>query len=229
MRNALEGKQYVENYVQTLTHEIKSPLSAISGAAELLKENMTEEYRGRFLDNIRSESKRIQAIVDKLLQLSALENRKGLQDQEEIDLSQLLEDLKESLLPLTQKKEITLELSGEDCPSFHGEYFLVRQAAANLIQNAIDFSPQGSTICVAGRKKDQFLELSVTDQGPGIPDYAEPYIFNRFYSLKRPDTGQKSSGLGLSFVKEVAAIHGGAVRLENNPGGGAKAVLSFPV
>ena len=86
MRVALEGKQYVENYVQTLTHEMKSPLAAIQGAAELLGEEMPAERRSRFLANIESETGRLQQLIEKLLLLTSIENRRELQKAEEISL-----------------------------------------------------------------------------------------------------------------------------------------------
>ncbi len=97
MRTALEGKRYVEEYVQTLTHEMKSPLSAIRGAAELLEEDMPLEQRKPFLENIRSESHRIQGLVDRMLQLSALEGRNELRDVDAVDLMDLIGDIAQSL------------------------------------------------------------------------------------------------------------------------------------
>lgn len=230
MRDALEGRKYVERYVQALTHEIKGPLAAIRGAAELLREEMPPEQRARFLENVRNESDRIRTITDKLLLLSSLESRKGLGATERIDLREIVGEVTESLRSDLERKRIRLAVAGERACLLEGDPFLVRHAAANLLQNAIDFSPEGGEVAVAvSVAADGHGELTVRDRGTGIPDYAGEKVFDRFYSLPRPDTGKKSSGLGLSLVKEIALLHGGTIALSNASGGGAAAVLRLPL
>ena len=112
MRDALAGRSYVEEYVQTLTHEIKSPLSAIRGAAELLQEPMPEERRAQFLKNIGEESKRIQDLIDRLLQLSSLEKRRGLTDVSEVALDELLGEVMPSLAPVADARQVSIAVSG---------------------------------------------------------------------------------------------------------------------
>lgn len=231
MRVALEGKQYVENYVQTLTHEMKSPLAAIQGAAELLREDMPAERRERFLGNIESEGKRMQQLIERLLLLSSIENRQTLQEVEEIDLSSVVGKTAVALAPVCMARDIDIkiEITGDSAAIVRGEAFLVEQAVANVLQNALEFSPRGSTIrATVDTAAGNTVRLTVEDQGPGVPDYALPQVFERFYSLKRPDTGKKSSGLGLSLVREAMLLHGGSASLENLPDGGAMATLYFP-
>lgn len=229
MQMALEGKQYVEEYVQNLTHEIKSPLSAIRGAAELIDEAMPLEKRERFLENIRTEAARIGRIVDTMLELAALENRRMQPEMQSLDLGAFLRNVVESKEPLLLKKQIDLQLKTPGQLTFSGNGFLLHQALANLLQNAIDFSPQNGRIELAAEITDGSLILSVADQGAGIPAYALDRIFDKFYSLQRPDTGRKSTGLGLNLVREVVATHNGSVRLVNRSGGGAEAVLVLPL
>ena len=107
MQESLEGKRYVEQYVQNLTHEIKSPLSAIRGAAELLEERMKPERRARFLANINNEANRIQDIVDRMLELSELETRETLNKKERIALTSLVKAVLESKRPMLSKKGIS--------------------------------------------------------------------------------------------------------------------------
>ncbi|MFC1498343.1 two-component system sensor histidine kinase CreC [Verrucomicrobiota bacterium] len=228
MRDALEGKQYVENYVQTLTHEMKSPLSAIKGAAELLDEDMPLEQRKQFLENIRAESARIQDLVDRLLELSSLEKRKELRDVEDIELTALLKEVSSSMAPILSAKRVSISIRQAAPINIRGERFLIRQSISNLIQNAADFSPEGGEISVSIEKNDEQIEISILDKSPGIPDYALDKVFDRFYSLKKPDTGKKSSGLGLTFVREAISLHGGDVKLKNRPDTGTKATLTLP-
>ncbi len=223
MRDALEGKKYVEQYVQTLTHEIKSPLSAIRGAAELLQDEMPAERRTRFLANIATETSRIQNLVDRLLELSAVENRKTLRDPRTVDLVELVGEIAQALSPMLEQRQVTLRIGGvAQCP-LEGERFLLHLALSNLLRNAVEFSPAAGEIGVVIDTE----WITIEDQGPGIPDYALTRVFERFYSLSRPDTGKKSSGLGLSIVRSVAELHGGQVRLENRAEGGARATWTF--
>jgi two-component system sensor histidine kinase CreC len=229
MRDALEGKQYVENYVQALTHEIKSPLSAIQGGVELLKEDMPKDTQAQFLENIESETGRIGTIIEKLLLLSSLEKRKSIQEAEELDMGEIVSDVKESMLLLLQMKGIGFDIRVDGHSAFMGERFLIRHAIVNLLQNAIDFTPRGGKISISVSKNDAgSVELKVSDTGPGIPGYALERVCDRFYSLKRPETGKKSSGLGLPLVIEVAHLHGGEFVISNGPDGGAVAVLILP-
>ncbi|MBW1840929.1 MAG: two-component system sensor histidine kinase CreC [Deltaproteobacteria bacterium] len=225
MQEALEGKKYVEQYVQTLTHEIKSPLSAIRGAAELLEEKMDPEQRFRFLSNIRNEANRIQQIVDRLLELSALENMKILRKVERISFKSLVKTVLESKQPMIAKKNLNVVLQIQDDIMVNGDSFLLHQAIGNLVQNAIDFSSEQGRIVLIGQSEGKVLEFTVDDAGPGVPGFAKEKIFERFFSLHRPDSGEKSTGLGLNFVREVVMLHHGEVKLENRPDKGARATL----
>jgi two-component system, OmpR family, sensor histidine kinase CreC len=227
MRAALEGKRYVENYVQALTHQMKSPLSAIRGAAELLEEDMPAVQRHQFLTNLRAETERIQDLVDRMLQLSALENRNELRDVETFDVADLISEIIEGLKPALSGKRIDLSMDSAAPIVLQGERFLIRQAVSNLLQNAVDFSESGDKVSASFVKKEGYIEISIQDNGPGIPEYALDKVCDRFYSLPRPGTGRKSSGLGLAFVQEVAALHGGRVAIENRSEGGVKATLAL--
>ena len=229
MKEALEGKKYVEQYVQTLTHEIKSPVSAIRGAAELLEENMPSERRERFLANIRNEANRIKDIIDRMLELSSLENRTKLNAVENINLSSIIKTVLESKQPMLLKKNIRIASKTRDELLVNGDLFLLNQAISNLVQNSIEFSPLNSQISISTIKDDTMHTIEIIDEGPGIPDYALEKIFNKFFSLNRPDTDKKSTGLGLNFVKEVAELHGGKIIIENLPEGGVMARFMMPI
>ena len=229
MREALEGKRYVEQYIHTLTHEIKSPLSAIRGAAELMDEQMPDEKRARFLSNIRTEAGRIQNLVDRMLELSELESKKTLRNVEPVSVNALVKTVLESKEPMLSRKGLVVAFESDDDLQVQGDPFLLHQALSNIIQNAIDFSPVDGRVEISAGVDDGKLLLTVDDEGPGIPEVCADKVFDRFFSLHRPDTGKKSTGLGLNFVKEVATLHNGEIRLENLPGKGLRAALSLPV
>ena len=228
MREKLEGKHYVERYVHTLTHELKSPLAAIQGAAELLDENhMPEADRRRFLANIREQSGRLSEIADKMLKLAQLEQMQKLDNPAPVDLGALLQQSVDAFQPRLQANGMTASIQAPDHLTINGDAFLLRQALENLLDNALQFSPQGGTIKLSLTQTDHIVRLEVRDHGPGVPDYALPQIFERFFSLPRPANGKKSTGLGLSLVREVAILHGGQAGLDNDPSGGARAWMTF--
>lgn len=230
MRTRLEGKQYVEQYVHTLTHELKAPLAAIRGSAELLESPMAEADRARFVASIRGQGDRMAQMIDKLLALAAVEHRQQLERPEPVRLADVACEVMEQCDVSGGKGGGRLRLTLPDvAPAVPGDAFLLRQALVNLVENALDFSPAGSDVelqLLAGNGRARF---EVRDRGPGVPDYARGRVFERFYSLPRPGGGSRSSGLGLCFVAEVAALHGGRATLENREGGGAVATLELPL
>lgn len=229
MRTRLEGKHYVEHYVTTLTHEMKSPLAAIQGAAELLEEDMPAPQRQRFLGHIREQSQRLRLLIDKMLAQATVEQRQQLDAPSACDLMQLLQQAAQAAEAPAQQRGLQFEFAVAALPPIQGDAFLLRQAIANLIDNAIAFSPSGSRITLQLQAQAGAYRLSVRDHGPGVPDYALPRVFERFYSLPRPDGSGKSTGLGLSFVHEVMQLHGGQVTLQAADGGGTLACLLFPI
>jgi two-component system sensor histidine kinase CreC len=228
MRQELEGKNYVENYIHTLTHEMKSPLSAIKGAAELMQENMLPAERDKFLRNILSETDRLQDFVKRMLDLAMIEKRQTLQDVSIINLAELAAAVAAGKESAIKAKGLSVKIDVPVSLQVRGELFLLQQALINLIDNAIDFSGLGGVIEMTGRASGDNCEIEVIDCGPGIPPFATERVFERFYSLPRPDSGKKSTGLGLSFVREVMELHAGAVTLQNRPGGGLLARLILP-
>jgi len=219
MRRELEGKAYVERYVHTLTHELKSPLAAIRGAAELLEGEMAEAQRQRFVANIQNESARLQQLIERLLHLAQVEQRQGLEERVAIPLHGLLDDLSQAQAARIQAAGVQVENQVDAGLQLLGERFLLRQALSNLLDNALDFTPPGGVLRWSTRGEDGQLWVCLYNSGPAIPDYALTRLTERFYSLPRPTTGRKSTGLGLNFVQEVVNLHGGTLRVGNVPGG----------
>lgn len=229
MRHKLAGKAYVEQYVQSLTHEMKSPLAAIRGAAELLQEPLPEADRQRFARNIQAQEQRLTETIDKLLALAEVEQHGWLQRRERVDAAALADEVAQAVDDrLTPRGVHLATVPVQGTWSVEGDGFLLRRALGNLLDNAIAFSPAGGTVELVVEADVDQVRFIVRDRGPGVPDYAHERVFERFYSLPRPDNGQRSSGLGLPFVREVMRLHGGEATLRNRPEGGAEAVLSLP-
>ena len=230
MRRQLDGKQYVEHYVHSLTHELKSPLAAIRAAAELLESPLPDADRARFAASIGSQSRRMATMVDKLLALAEVEHRQRIERPESLDIAALAREVADDAASHGQVAQVRVEVeAGEGLPDLLGDPFLLRRLLANLVDNAIDFSPVGGVVEVRLQVAGDALAIEVGDRGPGIPDYALERVFERFYSLPRPDGGIRSSGLGLNFVAEIAKLHGGEASLANRDGGGAIARVVLPI
>jgi two-component system sensor histidine kinase CreC len=219
MRTELAGKAYVERYVHTLTHELKSPLAAIRGASELLQGEMPAEQRVRFASNIERESGRLQQMIERLLNLAQVEQMQALEDEQEVALAPMVDELllahaariESAGLQVRQRVPVGVRLRCDP--------FLMRQALANLLENALDFTPQGGALLFELEQAGERMALSLFNQGEAIPHYAIGRVSERFYSLPRPGSGRKSTGLGLNFVAEVMQLHGGALAVDNVEGG----------
>jgi len=228
MRNRLEGKAYAEQYVHTLTHELKNPLAAIQAATELLGDDtMPAEQRHRFLQSINEQSSRLQQLIQRLLQLARLEQRRALEQVEVIAVSAMATAASAQMATLLSTNQVTLTVSGNTRATIKGERFLIVQALVNLLDNAMAYASQGSAITLQITATDTVAQFQVRNSGPQIPDYALTRIGERFYSLPRPD-GRKSSGLGLSFVREVMSLHGGKLIIQNHSEG-VVVTLTFPL
>ncbi|WP_448089311.1 two-component system sensor histidine kinase CreC [Pseudomonas azerbaijanoccidentalis] len=219
MRTQLEGKAYVERYVHTLTHELKSPLAAIRGAAELLQSEMPLAQRQRFVGNIDSESARMQQLIERLLNLAQVEQRQGLEERVAVPLAVLVDGLLNAQAARIEGKQLRVEQTIASELALIGEPFLLRQALGNLLDNALDFTPVQGVLRFTAERIGEQVEFKLFNQAEPIPDYALPRLSERFYSLPRPDSGRKSTGLGLNFVEEVVKLHGGSLTVGNVVGG----------
>ncbi len=227
MRNALENRQYVENYVQSLTHEMKSPLAGIRSAAELLEGDPPTAKRNQFLDNISSETDRLQRLVDQLLALASLENQKSITDPQPVDLLAITRRLVDDYS--ARYPDLDFRLEAPDAATVNGDEFLLETAISNLLSNAVEFSPADGHLDLAILRSNNFVTCTIADHGPGIPAFAQDKIFHHFYSLPRPGSGRKSSGLGLCFVAEAAKLHNGEIAIVNREtGSGTLATLKLP-
>ncbi|GAB7082024.1 two-component system sensor histidine kinase CreC [Megalodesulfovibrio paquesii] len=230
MRTELEGRAHVERTVLALAHELKSPLTAVTAAMELLEDPaMPEIDRVRFLEQVRRESERMGRIIERLLTLARLEARPALREPEAMDLAAIARGVLQERHWLVAAREIRVDDQLPPALPMLGEAQLARQALDVLLENALEFTPRGGGIRLEGGVEQGMVALRIHNDGPAIPEYARDRLFERFYSLPRPDTGRKSTGLGLALAQEAAALHGGAIAVENDPAGGVMAVLRLPL
>ena len=186
----------------------------------LQEDSLPPDRRERFLANLLAESDRLQQIVDQMLLLAALEKQEAPRDPTAIPLAEAIATARQTLETKALAKNLTWKTDLPPDVSITGEAFLIHQALLNLLDNAIDFSPQDGTLHLKAFRDADTVTFTLRDEGPGLPEFAVDRVYERFYSLPREEGGRKSSGLGLSLVKEVTALHGGEITLANDPKGG---------
>jgi two-component system, OmpR family, sensor histidine kinase CreC len=225
MRVRLEGQKTVENTVRALTHELKSPLAAIRGAGELLREPLPDADRARFAANVCEQSERMNALVSRMLELSKLEQTQALAQPKTVDVPALLATVRAQHLAHAAEKHVAITVNAPE-KSMQGDAELLHLAVSNMLANAVDFSQRGATVALSATREGHSLALRVSDTGPGFSDFALARAGERFFSTARPDGGQKGSGLGLAIAQQVAQLHGGTLQVRNaEPGAHVEIVL----
>lgn len=228
MKQALDGKAYVEQYTQSLTHELKSPIAAVSGASELLSQQLSETDFSRLRDNIIIESQRLDNLVSRMLQLTQVESLAIVESPTRFLMDELIEEIKYSKALLLEKHGLALITPTPTGIELSGDRLLVFQSLDNLVQNAVEFSEDNSAIEIQITNDEDSISIIVLDAGTGIPDYAMDKITDRFYSLPRPNNALKSTGLGLNFVQKIMQLHHGKLTIKNRQPSGVIATLIFP-
>jgi two-component system sensor histidine kinase CreC len=214
MRERLAGRNEVEDAMRAMTHELKSPLAAIGGAAELLQDEMPPAQRQRFASQINQQVQRLHAMVERLLELSKLESLRTLAHPSDVSLMELAKSELEARAAVLAQRRIRVQWLECSPRRFRGDAERISLAISNLLANALAFAPDDSIIELAVHSHGREVEFQVRDHGPGVPDYAQPQLGRRFFSLPRPHDGLKGSGLGLAIVRQIAILHGGRVDFE---------------
>ena len=252
-RSDVELKDDVEEYIETLAHELRTPITGIRLTAEnllipmgienyLLEEKddqkhkeLTEEakVRKQWIKTILKENKKMDLLVTRLLDLSRIERREKLTN---ADTLKILFTIKNVLkMPthnrLIVSKNITINLDDiEKKSTVFAEKILLEQALGNILKNALEFSPKAGTITIKSSESNTYVTIVVLDEGPGIPPHVSSKLFTRFFSVARPDSGSRGTGLGLRFVRKIMQLHGGEITLKSRLlQVGAEVKLRFPL
>jgi two-component system sensor histidine kinase CreC len=157
----------------------------------------------------------MQQLIERLLNLAQVEQRQGLEARVEVPLAALVAELIDAQSARIEGRQLRVSQMIAADLMLRGEPFLLRQALGNLLENALDFTPAQGVMRFTAERMGEQIEFKLFNQGEAIPDYALPRLNERFYSLPRPDTGRKSTGLGLNFVEEVVKLHGGVMSIGN--------------
>jgi signal transduction histidine kinase len=223
-----ERKRY-QQAIHFVTHEMRTPLTAIQGSSELMgRYNLSEEKRKQMTEMINQESKRLARMIQTFLDVERLSDGQMELKREQFTAKELVEACLERVRPLGERKNIrvsTAELAG----SLEGDRELMEYAIYNLMTNAVKYSGPGTEVTVACRIEGDRVRLSVQDQGIGMDAKELRQIFQKFYRTKRAEaSGEKGTGIGLSIVEQIVQHHGGKMEVTSQPGRGSCFTVVLP-
>jgi len=229
-RSEAERARY-QQAMHFVTHEMRTPLSAIQGSSELISRfALTEEKRKQVALLINSESKRLARMVEIFLNVERLSAGQMELKQEHIPVAEMVALCVERTRPLAERKHIgiTLHPIGSEL-ELTGDRELMEYACYNLLTNAVKYSPQRTEVTVTGTRDGSHLRISVQDQGIGMDQKEVKQIFRKFYRTKKAEeSGEAGTGIGLSIVQQIVEQHGGKIDVESEPGKGSLFTLVLP-
>jgi two-component system phosphate regulon sensor histidine kinase PhoR len=235
-RDVTEDRRYDalrREFVANVSHELRTPLSLAQGYVETLIDGACRdpEKAPEFLGMVDRNLKRLGAIVADLLQLSRLEDTAAAPRVDRFDGREFVSRIHSQFMALADRKRQKLELAvDESLGTLDADPELLERAVANLVDNAIKYTQESGTITIRGATRDGECVFSVRDDGPGIPEAAQPRIFERFYRVDKSRSRELGgTGLGLAIVKHIAQLHGGSITVDSSPGQGSVFTLRLPL
>lgn len=227
--HAEQEKSRYRNAIQFVTHEMRTPLTAIQGSSELISRytSMPEAKRRQMADLINSESKRLARMIETFLSVERLSDGQMDLKRERFPLAALVESCTSRARPLAERKQIEIEITGIPGDDLVGDRELMEYAVYNLLTNAIKYSPPETRVTVYGEEeRGNQLKLSVEDEGIGMDKKEVGRIFERFYRTEKAEqSGEPGTGIGLAIVDQIVTHHGGSIQVESEPGRGSRFTL----
>ncbi len=217
-----------KEFVDNVSHEIKTPISSIQGFAHLLKEkNLSEEERIEYANIIEEESNRLLNMSTNMLELSKLQNQNRITNKEQINISEQIRKAIALLEPKWKEKEIVFNVSLEE-KYFYGNEDLMFQVWVNFIDNAIKFSKEKGKITIDLEEKDNWIVAIIKDYGIGMDEDEKKRIFTRFYQIDKSHS-EKGAGLGLAIVKRIVELSEGIINVESEKNKGTTITIKLPI
>jgi signal transduction histidine kinase len=224
-----EEKTRYQKAMQFVTHEMRTPLTAIQGSSELISRygSMPEAKRKQMAELINSESKRLARMIETFLSVERLSAGQMEMKHERFPLAELVERCTERARPYADRKQIEIEISPLAPDDLTGDRELMEYAVYNLLTNAVKYSPPQTRVKVFSEDdRGDRVRLSIEDQGIGMDKKEVSRIFEKFYRTRRAEqSGEAGTGIGLSIVEQIVAQHGGAIHVESEPGKGSRFTL----
>ena len=219
-----------KQFLSDVSHELKTPMSAIIGSVEILKRDGMEspEIFNEFMDILLKESYRMQNIINDILELSRLDQTKVSLDYQELDVKEVVKESMDLFEPLAKEKHLSLIYHNQIKEPLILDYSTIKMILSNFISNAIKYSNEG-IITIKTKKADDTFILSVQDEGIGIPKNKLNYIYDRFYQVDKSRSSKISTGLGLSIVKKIVELNQGTIDVESSAGIGSTFTVKLPI
>lgn len=237
LNNITEQKQVNKmksDVLSLVTHELKTPITSIQGFVEVvLAKDLPRERVVNYLTIVKQETARLVRLINNLLDLSKLEAGKLELKKIPVDIVAIIKENLEAMEQISLKHKFSfspLQLTKENIPHIHADRDMIAQVINNLLSNAIKYSPEGGTITINVLRRDNLLEVSVSDEGIGIPNDKLPHLFERFYRVNTESTVKiKGTGLGLANAKYLIEQHGGTLRVKSTEGVGSTFTFTIPI
>src|SRR2546423_498015 len=230
MREKLEGKAYVEEMATNLSHELKTPLAAIRGSAELLEGPASNDpaARARFLTNIQTEVARLDRLVSEVLKLSRIEAQPAPAEATPIDAAVIARELADAYRNRATDNGVVFHSEiANDALRVRIAELQLKQLLSNLLDNALQFTAAGQAVHLRVNRRAELVEFEVSDDGAGIEPELLPKVFDRFFTTENPRTGNRGTGLGLAIPKSIATANGGTLSRRSDLGRGSLFLATF--
>ena len=226
--NILSAAKMRQDFTASITHELKTPLTAISGYAELIENKIsTEEQNVQFAGEIRKNSNRLLTLINDIIRLSELDHTEIGTDFEIIDLYELAKECAQNIEVNAKRRGVRFFLDGENC-CVNGNRHMLYELMENLCENGIRYNNEGGYVRLRVSMENGRAVLKVEDNGIGIPDKHKERVFERFYRVdKSRSKATGGTGLGLAIVKHIVAIHSAEIKLESEVGQGTTVQINF--
>ena len=226
--NILAAAKSRQDFTANISHELKTPITAISGYAELIENRMVSaEDEARVAKQIRHNADRLHALVTDIIQLSELDHKELPRKFEPVDLYSVAKECVREYAGMAALKEVRLSCAGASA-SIQADRTLIREMIDNLLQNAIRYNKENGSVSVNVGTENGHAILSVADTGIGIPSDQQDRVFERFYRVDKSRSRETGgTGLGLAIVKHIAELHSAEITLESTAGEGTKIIVRF--
>jgi len=220
MNDMKKADKLRRDLVANVSHDLRNPLSSIQGYVETIQmkgEEITQEELQRYLEPVLSNTKKLNRMIDDLFDLSKLDAENVTPNLEHISLAELVQDLVQQFTPIADQKNIEIKTIYPENPhaQIYADIGLLDRALSNLIDNALQHTPEGGTVTIKSIQNGKDISLEISDSGTGIPESDIPHIFDRFYQVDKSRSNSSGAGLGLSIAQKILELHGAKITVQS--------------
>jgi signal transduction histidine kinase len=219
--------------VANVSHDLRSPLASIQGYLETIdmkKENLPPEELNSYIETALKNTRMLNKMINNLFDLSKLDAKNVIPNLEYVCFAELVQDLVQVFEPIASQKNVTLKAELPENPQvrIHADVSLMERALSNLIENAIEHTPEGGSVTLQTVQEGEDIELKINDTGDGIDQKDLPFVFDRFYQVDKSRSNSKGAGLGLSIAKKILDLHGAKISIDSLLNHGTTFIIRMP-